>query len=143
MFVLGKKTIDSVNRFISGTRGTSTAFSSGAWEIFFQILWRCLGSALGAVGSTNSDSIGAAVPRMETWVRARCSQTGAGPSCWCLTHASGQRRAQELMEMTLGEPGVTVPGRGDVPGHPGGAVSSRKLHPKEDDRSLPAALVSR
>lgn len=45
MFVLGKKTIDSVNRFISGTRGTSTAFSSGAWEIFsksFGAAWALL-----------------------------------------------------------------------------------------------------
>lgn len=35
MFVLGKKTIDSVNCLISGTLGTSAAFSAGDWEIFF------------------------------------------------------------------------------------------------------------
>lgn len=51
MFVLGKKTIDSVNRFISGTRGTSTAFSSGAWEIFsksFGAAWALLSVPLAA-----------------------------------------------------------------------------------------------
>ena len=35
MFVLGKKTIDSVNCLVSGTLGTSAAFSAGALEIFF------------------------------------------------------------------------------------------------------------
>lgn len=42
MFVLGKKTIDSVNCLISGTLGTSAAFSAGAWEIFFS---KALGTA--------------------------------------------------------------------------------------------------
>lgn len=52
MFVLGKKTIDSVNCLISGTLGTSDAFSAGAWEIFFQSTGHCLGSVVWAISRT-------------------------------------------------------------------------------------------
>lgn len=72
-FVLGKKTIDSVNCLISGTLGTSAAFSAGAWEIFFP-----KHSALPGLcclshqqDGLSSSSPGDAVPRMGTWARAR------------------------------------------------------------------------
>lgn len=80
---LEKKTIDSVNCFISGILGTSTAFSSGAGEIF----------------SKSPISTGNAVLWMESWARAHCLvclllARSVNPSCWSPTNTLRWRHAQ-------------------------------------------------
>lgn len=74
MFVLGKKTIDSVNCLVSGTLGTSAAFSAGALEIFFP---KAFGAAWALLLESSAGQcelwLGWRCHTMDgEWVRARC-----------------------------------------------------------------------
>lgn len=108
MFVLGKKTVDSVNCLISGTLGTSAAFSAGAWEIFF------FPKAFGAAWALPLDQ---SAGQCKLWLGWRCRATDWDLGKSSLLHAAaapqpapGQkskslltgttecRHAQELLE---------------------------------------------
>ena len=83
MFVLGKKTIDSVNCLISGTLGTRAAFCAVTREIFFltkHLVLPGLCCWIHQQGSASSGPAGDAVLWMGTCVRAHCSVPPLLPS---------------------------------------------------------------